>query len=304
MRKLFTLFLVSFFLTFLYSAVVLTSSGRVVADVLSIDKNGVTIRAKLGTTTFKPQDVKYVLLDESRTDLEGKVGIFLKNGAWVYGEPNQITSSSGLITSTYSTISTNLSNILYFSYSKPPTLEEFLKITQDHIPNILQSLDENTIVELSNGSKFIAKQMKIITDSSKTRFQFTDDFGTYTFDQSFIWCVNVAKTRAQNYNYIVETKKGTYILCNPKFSGENVILTLPFETNYILKYNQISAIGKVGSIIPTTQRQVLIRNEYQGIPTTFYYDPESKTLTITFIGETLSLDGKNVNEIVIEVPSK
>ncbi|MCX7654863.1 MAG: hypothetical protein N2Z58_09350, partial [Fervidobacterium sp.] len=185
MRKLFTLFLVSFFLTFLYSAVVLTSSGRVVADVLSIDKNGVTIRAKLGTTTFKPQDVKYVLLDESRTDLEGKVGIFLKNGAWVYGEPNQITSSSGLITSTYSTISTNLSNILYFSYSKPPTLEEFLKITQDHIPNILHSLDENTIVELSNGSKFIAKEMKIITDSSKTRFQFTDDFGTYTFDQSF-----------------------------------------------------------------------------------------------------------------------
>ncbi|MEN3042414.1 MAG: hypothetical protein ABDH59_03820 [Fervidobacterium sp.] len=99
-------------------------------------------------------------------------------------------------------------------------------------------------------------------------------------------------------------KKSTYILCNSKFSGENVILILSFETNYILKYNQISAIGKVGSIISTTQRQLLMRNEYQDASTTFYYDPESKTLTITFIGETLSLDSKDVNEIVVEVPSK
>ncbi|MEN3042832.1 MAG: hypothetical protein ABDH59_05980, partial [Fervidobacterium sp.] len=48
--------------------------------------------AKLGTAVFKPQDVKYVLMDETRTDLEGSVGILLKNGIWLLYTVSQTKS--------------------------------------------------------------------------------------------------------------------------------------------------------------------------------------------------------------------
>ncbi|MEN3042903.1 MAG: hypothetical protein ABDH59_06340, partial [Fervidobacterium sp.] len=72
-----TLAIILIFLTLvttIFSAVIVTTTGRITAEVVSIDKTGITIRAKLGTAVFKPQDVKYVLMDETRTDLEGSVG--------------------------------------------------------------------------------------------------------------------------------------------------------------------------------------------------------------------------------------
>ncbi|MEN3041861.1 MAG: hypothetical protein ABDH59_00920, partial [Fervidobacterium sp.] len=244
------------------------------------------------------------LMDETRTDIEGSVGILLKNGIWLYGEPNQITASGGAITNPYAIVTTNLGNIVYFSYAKPSTFESFLKKTEDHIPNIVPSEDDQTVVELANGSKFIAKSMDLNIDASGPKFSFTDDFGTYTFAPNYIWSIFVERSKCEDYKYMVETKKGTYIICNLKFSGENIVMNIPFGKNYILKLNQISSIGKYGVFSFTTDKQSLVKGEQPGYAAAFWYDAQNKVLRVGFMVDSLTLEGKSTNEIVIELPSK
>lgn len=294
------LFLLVLFTVSSFSAIVSTTTGEITAEVLSIDKAGVTIRAKLGTTTFKAADVKYVLMDETRTDLLGMPGVVFKNGLVFHGEPNQITNTSGTILTDYGIIQTTLQNIVYFSYNRSKELDGIISVTTGLLPRIIGSVNQ-TNVTLINGSKANIKEFKVTQEGNKTKFILTDDYGTYIFDSNVINRIEVDETNSANYKNYIETKNGAIILCNIIFAGENVVLTVPFNNKIVVKFNELSKITEKSMYSPAYSRFL---NVGTYIPASYNYDSSSKTLTINILTEKLSFEGKLYDQIVIDIPKQ
>lgn len=297
---LFGLFLIVLFTVSSFSAILSTATGNISAEVLSIDKAGVTIRAKLGTTTFKASDVKYVLMDESKTDLVGMPGVVLKNGLVFHGEPNQITNTSGVISTDYGIIQTTLQNIVYFSYNRSKELDTVMSLTIGLLPRIVAETKQ-TNVTLINGSKANIKEFKVTQEGNKTKFILTDEYGTYIFDSNVINRIEVDETNSANYKNYIETKDGAMILCNIIFAGENVLLTVPFDNKIVVKFNELSKIIEKSMDSPAYSRFL---NAGTYIPASYNYDSSSKTLTINILTEKLSFEGKLYDQIVIDIPKQ
>jgi len=307
--------LVSYGLT----AIVVTTTGRITAEILTIDKAGVTVKAKLGTTLFKAADVKYILLDESRTDLEGRAGMLLKNGVWFYGEPSRISKSEGYIQNEYGLLQTTLDNIIYFSYQKDPTLELFLKRTEkEHVPTILLSSTGKTIVYLANGSTMSVKEFKIIEESGVFKYSFKDEIATYILNGNFVWKVEVERNAARGYNYVIETIKGTYIIGKPKFNNDLIIIDIPYDNRILLKISDVAKLFDINELyfgndqvllfssnqIILTNQQMLIDNSKPPFNAVVSYDANSKTLIVNILAERLMFEGREMKEIYFDVPNK
>lgn len=284
-----------------FSAIVSTSTGNFTAEVLSIDKTGVTIRSRFGVTTFKSSDVKYVLIDESRTELIGRPGVVLKDGLVFHGEPNQITATSGSIVTNYGIIQTTIGSIVYFSYSRYPEYDQFVSLTTGLLPRILGSNTEKAFVTLVNGSKFEISDFKLTQDGTKTRFIFNGTAGTYVFDSNFIDKIEVPLSETVMFQHYVVTKNGAAFLCNVFLSGDNVILTLPYGNRVVLKLAELSAIMDKDFYSPSASRFLI---GGRSVTTSYNYDVSSKTLFIYPYTETLSIGGKTFQTVNLTIPKK
>lgn len=289
----------------LFSAVISTTSGKINAQVISIDKTGVVIKARLGTTVLKPADVKWILFDESRTDLEGKEGILLSNGLWIYGEPNQITTAGGTILGPYVSITTNLDNIVYFSFSKNTYIENLLNYTvTSDAKFIVPSLSEETIVMLINDCSLKVDKIERLEDGNRTIYKMSDSVGTYLIGSNYISVIMLGNTVAKDFNFVVDTKEGEKFLCNVKFNGDNVILYMPFNQTKVFKISQIAKISKKEIFEQNFSFKDELRINDITYPAEFEYNYETKTLTVKIVTDTLKLADKKVDEIVIINPNK
>lgn len=289
----------------LFSAVISTTSGKINAQVISIDKSGVVIKARLGTTVLKPADVKWILFDESRTDLEGKEGILLSNGLWIYGEPNQITTAGGTILGPYVSITTNLDNIVYFSFSKNTYIENLLNYTvTSDAKFIVPSLSEETIVMLINDCSLKVDTVERLEDGNRTIYKMSDSAGTYLIGSNYISVIMLGDTVSKDFNFVVDTKEGEKFLCNVKFNGDNVILYMPFNQTKVFKISQISKISKKEIFEQNFSFKDELRINDITYPAEFEYNYETKTLTVKIVTDTLKLADNKVDEIVIINPNK
>lgn len=284
-----------------------TVHGKLVVDILSIDKEGVTFKGKLGASLLKAENVKYVLLDEKRTDLIGKKGIHLTDGTIIYGEPVNISKDSGLVNHPHGVISLKLSDIVYFSYDN---YESHIEIKMNELSRsrfsrsrlALDESSEKVKIQLASGSTILTDTVNIQqTTDGKITFQFTSNNINYLVSSGYIELIEIPRRHASKTKFIVETADGSILLGNITFGGNLLLVTTAFDDKLTVPIDQMVFFTLASNVTPTTRTydQYIRIGQFQGQRAD--YDGSTGTLTIYVVGTSMIFDGKQVSTLEIPV---
>ncbi len=244
--RFFLLFLFLFFINISFAAIVeTTNAGKLVGEVVLIDKSGVAVVINGTTRTIKPENVKYVLLDESRTDLVGTKGIVLNNGSIVYGEPSNITRNDGLITNPYGTIKLTLDNVVYFTYEKNTDIEDLMRnLSAYKYADMFINSDFNmdkVVVYLANNTSFVADSVKINISGTDIIYTITSGNITYILKPGYISVLLYPREDIEG-RFFVELKNGVLLYGQLTFAQESVIIDDGYENRLVVKFSDVSRI--------------------------------------------------------------
>lgn len=280
--------------------------GKLVVEVLAIDKQGVTFRGKLGSSLLRAEHVKYVLLDEKRTDLVGKKGIHLTDGTVIYGEPVNVTKDSGVINHAHGVISLKLGDIVYFTYDNYETHIEVKmnELASSRFSKTRLAIDEATDkvrVRLASGSTVLTDAINIQQSGDRVTFQFTSNNVNYLVSSGYIELVEVPRRHASRARFLLETADRSILLGNLSFGGNTVLVTTPFGDRLTVPIDQLVYFTLAATVTPAdrTYDQYIRIGQFHG--TRADYDASTGTLTIHVVGTSMLFDGRQVTTLEIPV---
>lgn len=293
--------------TTLFSAIVeTTTQGKLNAEVLTIDKDGVTIKSRLGSTFVKAENVKYVLMDEKRTDLVGKKGIHLVNGTVVYGEPAKITKDNGVIIHKYGNILLSLNDLIYFTYdnndpSVDGKMEQLQRVRFGRMKITFNDKLEKPLVQLPNNTIITADAINIQQQSDKVTFKIKSGNIEYQLLNPWIEYIELPKKTLETSKQLINLSDGSIIIGNLRFAKDTAVITTPFSDTLMVPINNIVNFSHTSLIVPNnnTSNTYIRLGEIE--PYSFSYDPKMFTLTINIFAEKLTYDGNVIQSLEIPV---
>mgnify|MGYP001142060201 CR=1 FL=1 len=296
--RFFLLFLFLFFINISFAAILeTTNAGKLVGEVVLIDKSGVAVVVNGTTRTIKPENVKYVLLDESRTDLVGTKGIVLNNGSTVYGEPSNITRNDGLITNQYGAIKITLDNVVYFTYEKNTDIEDLMKnLSAYKYADMFINPDFNmdkVVVYLANNTSFVADSVKINISGAEIIYTITSGNITYILKPGYITVLLYPREDIEG-KFFVELKSGVLLYGQLTFAQENVILDDGYENRFVVKFSDVSRIVNAESM---SVRSNIVSHGLE-VVNSFV---DGNVLRIQLLTDKLYYNGKEVEKIELNL---
>jgi len=296
--RFFLLFLFLFFINISFAAILeTTNAGKLVGEVVLIDKSGVAVVVNGTTRTIKPENVKYVLLDESRTDLVGTKGIVLNNGSIVYGEPSNITRNDGLITNQYGAIKITLDNVVYFTYEKNTDIEDLMKnLSAYKYADMFINPDFNmdkVVVYLANNTSFVADSVKINISGAEIIYTITSGNITYILKPGYITVLLYPREDIEG-KFFVELKSGVLLYGQLTFAQENVILDDGYENRFVVKFSDVSRIVNAESM---SVRSNIVSHGLE-VVNSFV---DGNVLRIQLLTDKLYYNGKEVEKIELNL---